>query len=203
MKFTKFLTALAVVAMGFSVVGQANAHGWDKVTRYDLMTNETLQKRLGERDVMALHRYFNYQDREPCQNYDVALPEGFKMQDCAIWAKDYKPDDYFSGAAYFASGSAVLSGDQKAKVVSLAKKAKKYGSKKVKLAGFTDTAASADFNMKLSNDRVKAVKKIFKDYGVKCSVIKSKHYGENRLAVKTKDDVSKRSNRRVEIVVFK
>lgn len=201
MRFTKLLTALTVVAMGLSVASQAMAHGWDKVTRYDIMTNEKLQKRLSEREIMELHRYFNYQHREPCQNYDVAMPEGFKIKDCALWAKDFKMDSHASATIHFASGSAVLSPAEKAKVVAMAKKAKKMKAKKVKISGFTDTTADKDFNMKLSKKRVDAVKKVFKDYGVSCNVMKTRHYGENRLAVKTKDGVSNYSNRRVEIKI--
>jgi outer membrane protein OmpA-like peptidoglycan-associated protein len=201
MGFTKLFTALTVVAIGISVAGQAMAHGWDKVSRYDIMTNEKLQKRLNEREIMELHRYFNYQHREPCQQYDVAMPEGFKIKDCALWAKDFKMDAHASAVVHFASDSAALSASEKAKVVSLAKKAKKMNARKVKLSGFTDTAADKDYNMKLSKKRVKAVKKIFKDHGISCKVLKSKYYGESRLAVKTNDGVSNHSNRRVEIEI--
>lgn len=206
MKFTKFILAATILMLGFGIATKAEAHKkWQEVTRYDIMTNEKLQKRLSVREIQSLHRYFDYEDREPCQQYEHIdhLPKGFKVKDCALWTQHFKKPNYMKDTVHFASGSAVLSASEKAKVHKMARKAAKSKSGKVVLKGFTDTVGDKMSNSKLSHKRVMAVKKIFNAHGVHDRHITMKHYGESKLAVKTSDGVANRSNRRVKMKIYK
>jgi outer membrane protein OmpA-like peptidoglycan-associated protein len=206
MKLTKFIAAMVCVLMGLSFVSEAHAHKkLQEVTRYDVMTNKKLISRLNEREVMALHRYFDYEEREPCQKYDHIdfLPKGFVQKDCALWTQHYKKVNYKEATVHFASASAKLSASEKAKVHKMAHKAQKSKSGKVVLKGFTDSVGNKMANEKLSKQRVAAVKRIFLEHGVADRMITTSYHGEAMQAMKTGDGVSSRSNRRVEMKVFK
>lgn len=67
------------------------------------------------------------------------------------------------------------------------------------LNGHTDTVGSDKYNLQLSQRRADAVKKRLVEGGVKAEAIKIFAYGESDPAVKTKDGVAEKANRRVEI----
>jgi OOP family OmpA-OmpF porin len=72
---------------------------------------------------------------------------------------------------------------------------------KIEIAGYTDNVGSDEYNIKLSQKRAQAVKKVLvKVYGIKSDRIKAKGYGKKYPLVPNTTDTNRALNRRVEIV---
>ena len=71
---------------------------------------------------------------------------------------------------------------------------------KVSMSGFTDRSGTSEYNDYLAIRRVTAVLGALKKAGIK-NEIRTTVHGEGRNAVKTKDGVRQRLNRRVEVYV--
>ncbi|MDQ6961241.1 MAG: OmpA family protein [Mariprofundaceae bacterium] len=68
--------------------------------------------------------------------------------------------------------------------------------------GHADTMASQQFNLTLSKKRAQHIATFLHDTGIKIHRIHLKFYGENQLAVSTKNDINEPKNRRVEIMIY-
>lgn len=104
---------------------------------------------------------------------------------------------------YFASGSADLTS---AALQSIQKALEAINSQKsnhILVLGHTDTIASAEHNLKLSQQRAKSVADMLVSKGVERSSIEIEYYGKEKekLLVPTPDGVSEPKNRGVEIIV--
>jgi OOP family OmpA-OmpF porin len=75
------------------------------------------------------------------------------------------------------------------------------GYKAVMLTGHTDTAGDKNYNRKLSENRVNAVKKTFAEIGLDPATISTQFNGEEMPAEKTADGVKNPKNRRVTVVL--
>ncbi len=73
------------------------------------------------------------------------------------------------------------------------------GNSRVMLAGFTDTSASARYNLALSQRRNASVQSYMTGRGIPSGTIAAEAFGETRLRVQTADGVREPQNRRVEI----
>ena len=75
----------------------------------------------------------------------------------------------------------------------------KYKINKFLIVGHTDTKGSKKYNIKLSLERAKTVKKVFVNLGIISKNIKILAEGESKLLVPTADEVAHPANRRAEI----
>jgi peptidoglycan-associated lipoprotein len=71
----------------------------------------------------------------------------------------------------------------------------------IKLAGHCDSIGTNIYNLKLGMQRAESVKAYLISKGFPQSKIKTKTYGEERLAVIGSDESSMKANRRVEITI--
>ena len=71
----------------------------------------------------------------------------------------------------------------------------------ISVAGHTDTLGEKDYNLKLSKRRALAVRDILIGKGIKKKYIEVTFHGEEKLLIKTKDNVGSPKNRRAEVVV--
>jgi outer membrane protein OmpA-like peptidoglycan-associated protein len=78
---------------------------------------------------------------------------------------------------------------------------KRYDTTRVIVGGYTDTAGSAAFNLRLSARRATAVANILLREGVEDWRIATRGFGESFPRVPTRDGVSEPRNRRVEITL--
>lgn len=69
------------------------------------------------------------------------------------------------------------------------------------LEGHTDDVGEDESNMKLSDDRAKAVKKYLEDYGISASRIEAKGYGETQPIADNKTEAGRKLNRRVHMTI--
>lgn len=102
---------------------------------------------------------------------------------------------------YFGFNSTRMSADARRTVAEAVAFAKEVGAKKIELSGFADRSGSDQYNLGLSQRRIKAVGASFGSEGLDPELISGKSFGEQRPAVETRDGKSERRNRRVEIVV--
>jgi outer membrane protein OmpA-like peptidoglycan-associated protein len=72
---------------------------------------------------------------------------------------------------------------------------------RIELAGHTDNVGTASLNLKLSNDRIAAVKKYLVDKGIDASRIKGKGYGGTKPISPGNSEEARRLNRRVEFII--
>lgn len=201
MKMIKILgfTALTAVTMGIAAEAHAGKKGMDPVTRYDVMTNEKLRQHLSPDEIVNLHQYFDYKDREPCQEYQNP-PAGFYYKDCQLWFDGYRDNVVSMHDVHFDFGSAQLTRYEKGRIARIATRINKENPSEVLVAGHTDTVGSAAQNKALAYKRAKAVAKELRMHGISARAIDKKAYGESKLAVQTGDNVKSRENRRVEIM---
>lgn len=101
----------------------------------------------------------------------------------------------------FGSGSAQLNPKAHDLLKAMAAVLKRYGSTHIDVEGYTDTAGGAALNLRLSQQRAKAVADILLAEGVEPPRITTKGFGENFPRVPTRDGVSEPRNRRVEITL--
>lgn len=185
----------------------------DGVTRYDLWTNEKLRSKLTPTQEEELSNYFEFEERQPCQNY-MAPPQGFVRVDCELlmikeptkrkMVKETRQSRVLN--AYdinFAFDSANLNQDAEMTVDRIASEIKRYRPREVVIAGHTDTAGPSSYNEQLSQERAMAVSQALTDMGIPNRVLDKKAFGERDLAVATADDVPLRENRRVEVRFIK
>ncbi|RZV30992.1 MAG: OmpA family protein, partial [Sphingomonadaceae bacterium] len=104
----------------------------------------------------------------------------------------------------FATGSASINSSFYATLDRVAESLKKYPNSLVDVYGFTDTTGSADFNMRLSQQRAQAVADYLAARGVARSRMATQGFGEQYeyLRVKTGDGINEPLNRRVEIKII-
>ena len=78
---------------------------------------------------------------------------------------------------------------------------KEHPELKVEIQGHTDNVGKADANLKLSQARAEAVKKVLAaDYGVKADQLTAKGYGDTKPSGENKTAEGRANNRRVELV---
>lgn len=73
----------------------------------------------------------------------------------------------------------------------------------IELSGHTDNVGSKEANLKLSDDRAKAVTEYIVTQGIKAERIKTLGYGETKPVSTNDTDEGKQLNRRVEFTILK
>jgi len=74
---------------------------------------------------------------------------------------------------------------------------------KIKLAGHTDNVGTEEYNMKLSRNRVEAIKKFFVVNGVDASRVEFSYFGESKPIASNDTEEGRAQNRRVEMEIIK
>lgn len=102
----------------------------------------------------------------------------------------------------FAVQSSVLTEDSKKELDLLAKILNDKPTIKIQLQGHTDIVGSTSLNLKLSEQRVQAVKKYLVQKGIDGKRISTKGFGGTRPLTKGSTEEEHKKNRRVEIVIL-
>jgi len=79
---------------------------------------------------------------------------------------------------------------------------KKYPDAKLEIGGHTDSDGSAEYNQKLSQERVDMVKKALIEFGINGDNLTTKGYGESKPLVPNTSAENKAKNRRVEFKII-
>jgi OmpA-OmpF porin, OOP family len=102
---------------------------------------------------------------------------------------------------YFAFNSAKLSDASRKTIMEAIAAAKGMKAKRVYVAGHTDRSGNSRYNLALSERRAEAVVKGLTGGGLSPRMVSFGSFGENVLAIKTRDGTRADGNRRVEIDV--
>jgi outer membrane protein OmpA-like peptidoglycan-associated protein len=101
----------------------------------------------------------------------------------------------------FAVGSSELNPKARDMLKAMAGVLKRYAATHINVGGYTDTAGGAALNLRLSEQRAKAVANVLTDEGVTAGRITTRGFGESFPRVPTGDGVNEPRNRRVEITL--
>jgi outer membrane protein OmpA-like peptidoglycan-associated protein len=115
--------------------------------------------------------------------------------------KEVEPLKPISFLLYFKNNSIELTDESKNELDNILKEIKKREPCEISLIGHSDTAGASTYNIALSKKRAEIVKKILINSGVQLQKLAVTSHGENDLLIKTKDNVSEKRNRRVEVMV--
>ena len=102
---------------------------------------------------------------------------------------------------YFDFGSDQVSSRSRHTLAQAIEYAKSIKATRVGLAGYTDRAGPAAYNMKLSERRANMVAAALTNVDVSSDRLDVQAFGESHLAVNTPDGTAEQRNRRVEIVI--
>lgn len=102
----------------------------------------------------------------------------------------------------FALGKSEISKESFSELNDLVKMLEESETMTIQLEGHTDFRGNAKQNMKLSEDRVEAVREYLVDQGIAKNRIKTKAFGGSEPLSKASDAASRASNRRVEVRIL-
>lgn len=103
----------------------------------------------------------------------------------------------------FAQGKSNFTNESYGELNKLAKLMIQYSTMQIQLEGHTDYRGSKKLNMKLSEDRVEAVKDYLVGKGISSRKIKTKAFGGSKPLIKEKSIEASQINRRVEVRILK
>ncbi len=112
-----------------------------------------------------------------------------------------KPPPARSFTVYFRFDRSGLRRSQRKVIQDAAKYALAKNARLIQVVGHTDRAGKSGYNLRLSFRRADRVVKMLRKLGVRSDRIRTLHLGETQPAVKTKDGVRNRLNRRAVIVI--
>jgi outer membrane protein OmpA-like peptidoglycan-associated protein len=165
---------------------------------------------------IELHEYLNYEQREPCQNYQMA-PQPFVEDGCNLKAKEKKVmaktktvavtetvstelrpviRDY---TVYFDFDDDSVRSSERQTLMNVASEIKTYAPYEVTIQGHADRSGPPDYNLALSQKRAQSVSESLHSLGVPNRILDQEGFGESQPAISTPDGVKLEENRRVEI----
>lgn len=219
MRYNKLLAlgAVAAFALTLTPAHANNTYSAPGFTEHHLVRggayHNKVQKMSADQKTEMRH-YFDYENREPCQSYRP-IPHGFMRDGCRIVPIPPKTaprvverpapapvavNNVLSQyEIHFAFDSASVESDANSTLDRVAREIKHYNPREVTVAGHTDTAGAAEYNLKLSERRAQSVSDALTARGVENRVLDVRAYGQNNLAVSTPDNTALRENRRVVI----
>ncbi|HRQ59921.1 MAG TPA: OmpA family protein [Alphaproteobacteria bacterium] len=225
--FTKYfvLGSAAVFALS-TATAQANDrhHGFTSHHSVAEKPYKKQAKKLSPAQKLELREYLDYEEREPCQNYQIP-PQPFVKNGCDIMIPhkekkvarkvvetttttvqqerttlrpviaDYK--------IYFDHDRHNIRESEEATLRKVSADIKRYEPYEVTIAGYADRSGPSDYNIVLSKKRADEVSRTLTGMGIPNRVLEQEAHGENDLAVPTADGVRMEENRRVEIQLRK
>ncbi len=109
------------------------------------------------------------------------------------------PGEHFT--FYYNTGSALPSGDYPALINEIAAAVKRRNALTIRISGHTDATGSDTVDNALSLERVKQMRAMLADKGIKVERIATASHGKGNPAVPTPDGVAEPRNRRVVVIV--
>jgi OOP family OmpA-OmpF porin len=139
---------------------------------------------------------------ETAKQIDVPDKPNFKFTLLLVYNPVFV-STFVLGGVYFDTGKAKLKPESHANLQDLLEYMKAKKTTVIELSGHTDDAGDDQANLKLSEDRAKAVKQYLVDKGVLADRINAVGYGETRPIASNKTTEGRRQNRRTEVKILK
>lgn len=124
-----------------------------------------------------------------------------KVEDKYRLLLDAEPAKPVCFILYFEHDSIKLTKESLALIPKILQTAKDREPSEISIIGHTDSMGSSEYNNKLSVQRAKIVAKILRESDTELKTLYVESHGENDPLIVTKDDVSEKKNRRVEIMI--
>ncbi len=140
-------------------------------------------------------------DKETLKKIDVPDKPFFKFTLKLIYNPVFV-STFVLGGVFFDTGKAVLKPQSFPNLEHLLEFMKTKTTTKIELSGHTDNAGDAAANLKLSEDRAKAVKKYLVKKGVAANRIVAVGYGHTRPISSNKNPEGRKKNRRTEVKIL-
>ncbi|MES2729072.1 MAG: OmpA family protein [Pseudomonadota bacterium] len=154
-----------------------------------------------------IQKYFEYEEREPCQNYR-AYPEGLRPgtrcggPDSVIQTEMRILPVIARYEIYFDLNKSGIRADQVETLNKLERELKTYNPAQITVTGHADTSGPAGYNQKLSGERAMSVSGALTKRNIPNFLLDKRAAGEGDLAVPTPDGTRLMANRRV-VVEFR
>jgi outer membrane protein OmpA-like peptidoglycan-associated protein len=107
------------------------------------------------------------------------------------------------GSVLFDFDSANIRPDAERTLIEVAEVLKAYGQRPMRIEGHTDSVASDDYNLKLSERRAQSVQAWLASRGGVKAALSTKGWGESRPAATNDTAAGRQQNRRVEVIIEK
>ncbi len=108
----------------------------------------------------------------------------------------------FDSGILFGFDSSDITPASEENITQMAETLKKYDDTEIMIEGYTDSKGAEDYNLKLSEDRAKAVSSLLKQMGVAGNRIEEHGYGETMPVADNSSDEGRALNRRVEVAIY-
>lgn len=175
----KFVVGYIVVAMGLVGCSLLN----EKPAEIDIVVPAVLSDPDSDRDGVAL-------TKDQCPDTPLGMKVDFKG--CEILFELTGINFGFASSELTAEGRDVLLG--------LVNELSRSSTKRIEIAGHTDSLGSDDYNRILSEQRARSVADFLEANGIDPARVVVRGYGEDYPAIDNKTLVGRRANRRVEVI---
>ena len=155
----------------------------------------------------AIGKYMDNQEQSMCQALANSEAASIRREQEVLATADRNSSNksldvltvtFRSDHIYAVGSSALLPGSYD-ELERVAKVLKQYPETTIRIAGYTDSTGSADFNQRLSERRAEGVKNALAGMGVSASRMTTIGYGEGKPIASNQTEAGRQQNRRVEI----
>lgn len=129
----------------------------------------------------------------------TASAEYMKTKFSQVLAVEPIPAEKF--IIFFKNNSSEMTAESQASFFKILDGINKRKAISIKISGHTDSTGTNEFNLKLSSDRARTIKKLLTQHGFSPEKMEVSSHGERNQLVPTANNVAEPKNRRVEIIV--
>lgn len=150
----------------------------------------------------------------PCNGLHYAIPtllfsnfSNLKLQDTGVYDRTvFTPFDTIGSLIFanieFEYNKATIKPESQKYITEVGNALKKYPKIVIEVRGHTDDVGSEEFNLKLSQDRAKAVMNELIDFGISTSRLTYKGFGKSSPIANNETEENRKKNRRTEFVIL-
>ncbi|SDJ87199.1 Outer membrane protein OmpA [Catalinimonas alkaloidigena] len=181
-----------------NIIASEDAEAYNYLMELMLATNPTGEVPMENApEIQVASGEFYYEDAK--SGKPLALDATKSSPKPVTASSDPKPVQVDVTKVYFAVNKSDLQAEFAKQLDPLVAQLKKNPSLKIEISGYADATGDREHNLRLSNERARAVLKYFNDRGIPRRRIVAKGYGQTSQEALYKNDQDKQKDRKVEI----
>jgi len=193
--------AMVAIYQGNELLGRINLDA-NAAFNYKLLCDSQYQIKVSLKDY---HEAVS--ELKTSKQYDESLNLMVKLESSVEFVADYNQKMIKTKTINFDLNESTIRLDAAVELNKVIAILRKYPNLKIEIKSHTDSRASADYNMTLSNERAKSVIAYIISYGIDPSRVSGRGYGETQLLNKCKKGVNctkaeHQMNRRTEFIIM-